>query len=183
MNGNGESVSNGNLRDTRRPPGGILALPRIGALLCRPYSIPLTRGTKMEHTFIILEDKESCAPGDSDKGFCTEAPHIGVAGQNPVEQGAGETPLLGRNTCLLAVSVRRTLRARQRRSALSASKLQERTAVVLPKSVQGRLGLWRILLGTLAVANLCLIQADGHRLHKSPVHLGLNMDEDFIRLS
>jgi len=49
----------------------------------------------MEHTFINFEDKESSAPGDSDKGSCTEALHIGVAEQNPAEQGAGENPLTG----------------------------------------------------------------------------------------
>ena len=47
----------------------------------------------MEHTFINLEDKESSTPGDSDKGSRTEVPQIGAAGQHPVEQGVGETPL------------------------------------------------------------------------------------------
>jgi len=49
----------------------------------------------MKHTFINLEDKESSASGDSDKGSCTEAPQIGAAGQNPAEQGMVETPLTG----------------------------------------------------------------------------------------
>jgi len=49
----------------------------------------------MEHTFINLEDKESSAPGDSDNSSCSEASQIGAAGQNPVEQGVGETPLTG----------------------------------------------------------------------------------------
>jgi hypothetical protein len=43
----------------------------------------------MEHTFINLKDKESSTPENSDKGSCTEAPQIGAAGQNPVEQGMG----------------------------------------------------------------------------------------------
>ena len=38
---------------------------------------------------------ESSASGDSDKGSCTEAPQIGATGRDPVEQGAGETPLIG----------------------------------------------------------------------------------------
>ena len=50
---------------------------------------------QMEHMFTYLEDKESSAPGDSDKGSRPEAPQIGAAGQNPVEQGVGETPLIG----------------------------------------------------------------------------------------
>ena len=50
----------------------------------------------MEHTSINLEVKESCAPGDSDKGSCTEVPLTGATGQNPVEKGAVETPLNGK---------------------------------------------------------------------------------------
>jgi len=49
----------------------------------------------MENTDINLEHKESSADGDSEKGFCSEAPQNGVAGQNPVKQGAGQTPLIG----------------------------------------------------------------------------------------
>jgi hypothetical protein len=48
----------------------------------------------MENTNKNLGHKESSAVGDSDKGSCSEVPH-GAAGQNPVEQGAGETPLIG----------------------------------------------------------------------------------------
>jgi len=46
------------------------------------------------------EHKESSLVGDSDKGSCSEALH-GAAGQNPVAQGAGETPVTW-NTCPLA---------------------------------------------------------------------------------
>jgi hypothetical protein len=49
----------------------------------------------MEYTFINLEVKENCETGDSDKGSCTEVPLTGATGQNPVEKGAGETPLNG----------------------------------------------------------------------------------------
>jgi len=49
----------------------------------------------MENTDINLERKESSADGDSEKGFCPEALQTGAAGQNPVEQGAGQTPLAG----------------------------------------------------------------------------------------
>jgi len=37
-----------------------------------------------------------------------------------------------------------------------------------------------LLLGSLAADNLYLLQADGHRLCRSPVHLGLNIEMDFI---
>ena len=123
----------------------------------------------MGHTFINLGNKECSAPGDSEKE------------QNPVEQGAGETPLIGEEYSSPGSIIRRTLRTWQRRPATSASTLLERTAVVLPKSKQGSLGLQRLLLGTLAAANLCLLHADGHRLQRSPVHMGLNMDKDFVR--
>jgi uncharacterized low-complexity protein len=48
----------------------------------------------METTHLTLEQKESSAVWDSDKGSCSEAV-CGAAGQNPVEQRAGETPLNG----------------------------------------------------------------------------------------
>jgi len=49
----------------------------------------------MENMDINLGHKESSAVGDSGKGFCSEAPQIGKAGQIPVEHEAGETPLIG----------------------------------------------------------------------------------------
>jgi len=48
----------------------------------------------METTDLTSEQKENSAVWDSDKGFCSEAP-CGAAGQNPVEQRAGETALIG----------------------------------------------------------------------------------------
>ena len=49
----------------------------------------------MEGTNENLKDMESSASADSDKGSCTEAPQIGATGRDPVEQGAGKTPLTG----------------------------------------------------------------------------------------
>ena len=46
----------------------------------------------MEHKELNLESKKSSASGDSDNGFCSEAPQIAAARLNPVGQGAGETP-------------------------------------------------------------------------------------------
>jgi len=63
----------------------------------------------METTDLILEQKESSAVWDSDKGSCSEAP-CGAAGEDPVQQRAGETPLIGKNTCPLAAKFQRTLR-------------------------------------------------------------------------
>jgi len=49
----------------------------------------------MEFTNKNPKHMESSSSGDSDKGSCTEAPQIGATVQDPVEQGAGETPLTG----------------------------------------------------------------------------------------
>ena len=49
----------------------------------------------MVHMNVNLKDMESSTSGDSDKDPCTEAPQIGATGWDPVEQGAGKTPLIG----------------------------------------------------------------------------------------
>ena len=90
----GESVSNGTLWDTRRSPRGNTALPSMSALFCGPHSTPLLVGTQLSAQNKNLEHKESSITGDSIKGSCSEAPH-GADGQNPVQQGAGEAPLIG----------------------------------------------------------------------------------------
>jgi hypothetical protein len=81
----GESVSNGTPWDTRRPPRGNFSLTKYG----------VSRGTKMERTNVNLKDIESSTSADSDKGSCTEALQVGATGQDPAEQGAGETSLIG----------------------------------------------------------------------------------------
>jgi hypothetical protein len=48
----------------------------------------------MDNTEINLEKKKSSEVWAFNKGTCLEAP-CGMAEQNPVEQGAGETPLTG----------------------------------------------------------------------------------------
>jgi hypothetical protein len=78
----GESVSNGTLWETGRPPRGKVALPSKGVLLGGPYNTLLTRGTTMEHVCKNLEHKESSAFGDSDKGSGAEAPQIGALSDN-----------------------------------------------------------------------------------------------------
>ena len=57
---------------------------------------------------VETKDMESSAPGDSEKGSCIEASQIGATRRDPVEQGVGETPLIGGNAHYPAVSVRRT---------------------------------------------------------------------------
>jgi len=49
----------------------------------------------MERMNENLKDVERSASGDSDKGSCTEVLQIGATGRDPVEQGVGETPLIG----------------------------------------------------------------------------------------
>ena len=49
----------------------------------------------MESMKKTLECKEGSAPRDSKNCSRTEAPQIGAAVLNPVEQGAGATPLIG----------------------------------------------------------------------------------------
>jgi len=49
----------------------------------------------MERTNENLKDMESSASGDSVKGSCSDAPQIVAPGRDPVEQGAGETSLIG----------------------------------------------------------------------------------------
>jgi hypothetical protein len=89
----GESVSNGTLWDTWRPPRGNIALPSKGALLGGPYIPPYSWDQNGEHGF-NFRAKESSAFWASDKGFCSESLY-GAAGQNPVEQRGGESPLNG----------------------------------------------------------------------------------------
>jgi hypothetical protein len=47
--------------------------------------------------------KESSALGDSYRASCSEAPHTGAAGQYQVEQGMGETPLIGEEHLLVSM--------------------------------------------------------------------------------
>jgi hypothetical protein len=88
----GEQVSNGALRNTRRPPRGMTALPGMGALLGGTNNSPTTRGTFMEH-IENNEQKESLAVWASEKNSCTEAPE-GATGQDSVMSFTGGTPLI-----------------------------------------------------------------------------------------
>jgi len=67
----------------------------MGALLGGPYSTLLTFGTKMGNTETTPKFKESSAFGDSNKGFSSEAPQIGAAGQSTVGSGCGDSSALG----------------------------------------------------------------------------------------
>ena len=91
----GESVSNGTPWDARRPPRGNFSLTKHGVSTWWTTYFPITCGTKMERTNVNLQDTESSTSRDSDKGSCTGAPQIGATGRDPVEQGAGENPLIG----------------------------------------------------------------------------------------
>jgi len=63
----GESVSNGTLWDTRRPPRGYLALPSMWALLGGPYNTPI-RGTLVDTMVSNLEQRRLSSLGLR-KGF------------------------------------------------------------------------------------------------------------------
>jgi hypothetical protein len=91
----GETVSNGTLWDTGRPPSSNVVLPSMGALLGGPYNTLHTRGTTMEHVCKNLEHKDSSASGDSNKGSGTEAPQIGAAEQEQVNLEGREGSALG----------------------------------------------------------------------------------------
>jgi len=91
----GESVSNGTPWDTRRPHRGNFSLSKYGVSTWWITYFPITRGTEMERTNENVKEMESSSSGDSDKVSCVEAPQIGEAVRDPVEQGAGETTLVG----------------------------------------------------------------------------------------
>jgi len=95
----GEYVPNGTPWDTGRLPMGNFSFTKYGVSTWWTTYFP-TRGTTMEGTNENLKDMESSASGDSDKGSCTEAPQIGATGRDPIEQGAGETPLIWGNAPL-----------------------------------------------------------------------------------
>jgi hypothetical protein len=124
----GESVSNGALWDTRRPPTCIIALPGMGALFGGPFNFPSTRGTSMDSEFVKLQVTESSTPGDSCKGskegsdkgelLCSKASH-GATGQNPgsaslesLTEKVGTHGLHGRKKNRFVAAKRRTSRAR-----------------------------------------------------------------------
>ena len=58
----GESVSNGTIWDTRRPPRGNSALPSMGALLGGPYNTPPIHGTLVD-TLVLIRAKEAQQSG------------------------------------------------------------------------------------------------------------------------
>jgi len=68
------------------------------------------------------------------------------------------------------------LRGLQRRSALLVSEVLERIAVALLRS-ERRPDLRRLLLGTLAAANLRSLKPVSHKTRRSPVHLGSKKDK------
>jgi len=108
----------------------------------------------MENTDINLERKESSIVGDSKKGLCSEAPQNGAAGQNPVEHGVGETPLTGEKNLSPCSLNSENLEGLTEKIGTLGLQVTRKTAMVQPKSRRGRPSLQRILLGTLAAANL-----------------------------
>jgi len=104
----------------------------------------------MDSTIVNLKDKESSASGDSDKGSCTEAPQTGEAGWDPVQQGAGETPLTGEERPSPSSFSLENLEGLTEKVGTLGLQVTRKNGVVLPKSEQGGLcsqrlfwGLWR----------------------------------------
>jgi hypothetical protein len=133
----GESVSNGALWDSRRPPSCIIALPGMGALSGGPFNSPSTRGTFMDSTFETFHVTEGSTPGDSSKGskegsdkgeiLCSEAPHR-ATGQNPgsmslesLTEKVGTLSLQGRKRNRSGAARRRAGRARRSEAPVGES--------------------------------------------------------------
>jgi hypothetical protein len=64
----GESVLNGALQDTRRPPGCIVALQGMGVLPGRPFISLNTHGTCMDTISVKIQSEESSMAGASRTG-------------------------------------------------------------------------------------------------------------------
>ena len=108
---------------------------------------------------------------------------MGAAGRSPVEQGAGGTPLIGEEHLPSNSQILGNLECLTEKVGtlgLQATRRNQETAAVLPKSGQGRPSLWRLQLGTLAVANLGQLKAVSRRSCRSPAHLGLIKDEGSV---
>jgi len=118
----------------------------------------------MENTDINLEHKESSAVRDSEKGFRSEAPQIGAAGQIPVEQGAGETPPIGEehlSPCSLSLENLEGLKEKVGTLSPQVTRKNHRGAA---KEQAKKAKLAEAPTGTLAAANLGPFWAVSHRL-------------------
>jgi hypothetical protein len=96
----------------------------------------------------------SSAPEDSNNGSCSEALHIGAAGQYPVEQGASGTPLTGEEHLPFSNFSLENLEGLTDKVGTLGLQVTRKNDVLLPKSRRGRPSLRRLLLGTLPGANL-----------------------------
>jgi hypothetical protein len=134
----------------------------------------------MEHMNITLEHKGHSASGDSDTGSCTEAPY-GAAGWDPVKQRAGETPLTGEEHQTPSSPISGNPEGLTEKVGALGLRVARNTVVVLPKSGRGRQSLWRLLLGTLAVADLDPPEAASHRHCKGPAHLELHKNKSQLQ--
>ena len=89
----GESVSNGTLWDTRRPPRGNIALPIMGLYLVDLIVPPYSWDLNGDHGFKFRTKGELSCLGLRQRFLLRGC--VWAAGQNPVKQRAGETPLIG----------------------------------------------------------------------------------------
>ena len=109
----------------------------------------------MENTDINLKQNENSAVWDSNKGSCSEAPD-GAAGQNPVEQRASETHLIGAENLSSCSQTQENLEGLTEK--VGTLDLQvERIAEVLPRP-----SLRRLLVENQSAVNLGPLQVINH---------------------
>jgi len=130
----------------------------------------------MERTKVNLKDKESSASGDSDKGFCTEAPQIGAAGQDPVEQGAGETPLIGEERPPPSSLSPENLEGLTEKVGTLGLQVTSKNRCGAAKKRTRRARLAEASSGDSGGASLSLLQAVSHKLCRSSVYPGSNKE-------
>ena len=118
----------------------------------------LTRGTKMVNTELNLEEKESSTVWDSGMGSYSEAPR-GAAGQSPVEQREGGTPMIEGEHLSSSSQTPENLEGLTETVSTLGLQVSRRNRCGDAKGERGRPCLQRLLLGTQAAANLGPLQA------------------------
>ena len=135
------------------------SLPKHGASAWWTIYFPLTHGTKMVITELNLEEKKSSAVWDSGMGSCSEA-QCGAAGQGLVEQREGGTPLIEEEHLYSSSQTPENLEDLTETVNTLGLQVSRRNRCGAAKGRRGRPGLQRLLLSTLAAANIGPLQTD-----------------------
>jgi hypothetical protein len=167
-----------------RHPLGYLAtsqkycnLTRHGVTFWRTFISPSLVGPEMKHSEGNLEKKENWAVRASSKGTSFGAP-CGATEQDPVEQRAGGTPLIGEERPPVAERTSENLEGLTEKLGTLGLQITRRIAAVLLGSGRGGPGSRR-----LSVVNPSPLQRIDRRLSRSPAHLGHRIVKDGLRLS